>query len=144
MRYLGLVYNELMKTFHRRHKAIYTSVLVEALMRVFKNHLRRRLRAVQAEAEMIHSFESTLQSEAARVLNSIFAGGHRIATLSRWTRQNDFALSALQLDFSFSETHAKHGELLFRIAVMCGAVFLIQVQPSKCSWEDLVICNRCP
>ncbi len=50
MRYIGLVYDALVQQYKQTEQPIYTAVLAEALMRVFKSHLRACLRRAQGES----------------------------------------------------------------------------------------------
>lgn len=101
MRYLGLVYDRCtQKDFYdEKYFDLYRSILVEALARAFKNHLRKRLRHAHAGTSTRSSSESSLLREVAATLNE---GFRHVPTLSEFEEQNPFVNVALQQQFAFS------------------------------------------
>jgi tetratricopeptide (TPR) repeat protein len=106
MRYLGLVYQQLVSKsmYSKDRHNLYMIVQMEAIMRVFKNHLRSQLRKTQMQTEK-EDCESRLLAVAAETLNSFF--GHE-ETFGKWRERNAMVVPRLVADFNFSEKHANH------------------------------------
>jgi hypothetical protein len=99
LRYIGLVYAQLVSSqlFDSARKALYTLVLCEACMRVFKARIRSQLRAVTSEDE------SDLASAAARELNCLCGS----QTVASWIEQNSWVVPALKQHFNFDARGAR-------------------------------------
>jgi hypothetical protein len=108
MRYLGLVYKKLVgnELYSRAHHSLYRSIQAEALMRVLKNHLRKRLRVAPGKQAKRSegSTDSVLRMEAKKVLNNFF--GHCV-NFSAWVDKNPFVFSGLEKDFYFGAKQAR-------------------------------------
>ena len=98
MRYLGLVYERVLKDYDKSKNTLYASIQAEALTRVFKSHIRSRLRMLKG------SKESALAAEAASILNSLFG---RPTAYGRWTGRNGFVETTLRENFHFSVRQAR-------------------------------------
>ena len=81
---------------------LYKLIQVEAVMRVIKSHLRRKLRQEASNASGEDS-ESLLLVTAANVLNGIFCLADDPES---WKRKNDWACSSLVDWFNFTANHA--------------------------------------
>jgi hypothetical protein len=101
MRYLGLVYQQLVGSFFDSTMTnLHKLVQVEALMRVLKSDLRSRLRQLQSKST-VSSAESSLLSHASSVLNQYFCGGDR----ETWLKNNSFCPDLLVARFDFNRGH---------------------------------------
>ncbi len=100
LRYLGLVYATLVSSalFDSSRKTLYTLVLCEACMRVFKMRIRSQLRAVTSEDE------SDLAAVAASELNLLFGA---YPNLTAWQSTNAWVIPALEQHFNFDARGAK-------------------------------------
>jgi hypothetical protein len=137
MRYLGMVYAMLVSTalYDANRKNLYTLVLCEGCMRVFKMRMRSKLRDVTSEDE------SDLAAVAASELNLLF--GHH-PNLSSWLESNPWVVSALEQHFNFDSRGAKaavdiffsgrpvktvtvaNGEVVRRLFPVCVVVFSLK------------------
>ena len=117
MRYLGLVYAELVSSalFDKTRESLYTLLLCESVARVFKVQgmfvqfgsnlfcsvqmwLRAELRNVKGAEE------SELAAACANALNRLFGS---CANLSQWQQRNPFVVPYLTQYFSFDERGAR-------------------------------------
>lgn len=81
LRYLGLLYTHLMKSYHKNLRNAYTLIQGEALMRVLKNRLRMLWRATDGS-------ESALLCVTRDLLNDFFG---KVPT-EQWNLKNRYSL----------------------------------------------------
>lgn len=96
MRYLGLVYQRCVgERYRSTRSSLYKKLLVEGLVRTFKNHLRSRMRKQDGESHLLREIRD--------VLNSLFC---RVSDRNAWTQRNPFVLESLRYSFNFDEKDA--------------------------------------